>query len=518
MAINASSRLLATRKSAGPRQVALEHETPIDTGMTSRVGPRSKGTPIYLALNFIFAVCVLLLSFLGDASDHDPALYLILLMALLSSPLLYARSFSGPYMVLGVSVPFFFMMFGLGDLVSYFSPVASIYMGRSDALLTYGEIGVLVGFLFLILGYAGAVGTLKSVSRKWFVNDWAVSTALIVGLMFFVAGMVATFVAQIKLSMFQIEMQKLDAFTMNSLVIGRMVGELGEILLAYVLVRTKSKLTAILILALIIFKIPLGVILNAKYIGISFIMSYLVVAWIYKKSIPWKIILAGGLAMTLMFPLAYKYRAYMGTYYVSVGETLEDVAGNLDKALSKKVTENQKKGLVDSVLEGLESMAERADLKPAVELIIARTGADLPYQSGYTLSPLLYVLLPRFILPDKPDVPVGQLFNQQFKISTSPDTWISTSFLGELYWNFSWVGVIVGMFVVGYVFGAVGSITNLNEATNVTRLLIILITIATLVFKFQTGIAQQYSVFIRSFIIIVFLHLLFSRRRSGQGV
>jgi len=225
-------------------------------------------------------------------------------------------------------------------------------------------------------------------------------------------------------------------------------------------------------------------------------------------------VLAGGLGVALMFPMAYQYRAYMGKYYVSVGETLEDISGNLDKALKTDIAEQKKKGLTDSVLAGVVSIAGRANMKPSVELIMARAGRDLPYQNGYTLSPLLYVLIPRMILPDKPDVPVGRLFNQEFDISASPDTWISTSFIGELYWNFSWIGIIAGMLFVGFTYGAVGSVANVEACTNVTRLLIVLITIGVLVFKFQTGIAQQYSVFIRSFLIIVFLHMLFSRRKS----
>lgn len=471
----------------------------------------------FFLLNFISLVGVSLLSFLGQASDHDPALYLVLLVALLSSPLLFAQSIAGPYMLLVISAPFFFVMFGLGDLVRYFVEVPSLYVDGTSSIMSYGEAGVLVGFLCLMLGYAGAVATLRPNSGRWLCDEWPVPTTLIVGLMFFVLGMIATVVFQIRASQFQVQAEDMGALLLNAIVLGRMVGELGEILLAYVLVKTRSKAISIFILALIVFKLPLGIILNAKYIGVSFLMSYLVVAWAYNKKIPWKIILAGGVAVALMFPLAYQYRTYMATYYVSVGETLEDISGNLDKALKKEVAEQHKKGLTDSVLAGLESIAGRSDMKPTVELIMARTGNDLPYQNGYTLSPLLYILIPRFILPSKPDVPVGQLFNREFNISASPDTWISTSFIGELYWNFSWPGIILGMLIVGYIFGAVGSLTNLDARTNVVRLLIVLLTIATLVFKFQTGIAQQYSVFFRSLIIIVILHMLFGSRRNKRA-
>ena len=472
---------------------------------------------VYFLINFIFLIGVFLLSFFGHKSGHNPALYLVLLVALLTSPLLFVRSIAGPYIVLVVAVPFFFLMYGMGDLVGYFSDVAWFQVDYSGSMLSYGEGGILVAILSLFIGTVAAVHTLKARSERWFVTDWPVRTALIVGLLFFAIGMVATFIFQIQFSAHQLTTaSNMSPLALNAVVLSRMVGQLSEVLLAYVLVRTRSKAIMTLIVALIAFKLPLGIILNAKYIGVSFIMAYLVVAWIYNKRVPWKIVIFGGVAIALMFSLAYQYRTYMGKYHVTVAETLENISGNLGKALTKNAAGQDKRGVKDAVLGGLESIAARANMKPAVELIMSRAGKDLPYQDGYTLAPLFYILIPRMVLPDKPAVSVGRLFNHEFQISESPDTHISTSFIGELYWNFSWIGIIVGMLIVGYTFGAVGSVANMDACANVTKLLIVLVTIATLVFKFQTGIAQQYSLFVRSFIIIVVLHALFSRRKGKQ--
>jgi len=514
MATNESSLVPASRSEVVLNDVVSPN---LRTRENRAIRPRHRrhSTAAYFTINLVFIVIVFMLSLAGQDEGHNPALYLVLLMALLSSPLLFVQSLTGPYLVLVISTPFFFTMFGLGDLVGYVSDTASLYVTGSHTLISKGELGVLAGILSLFIGYTAAVGTLRRKSARWLVAEWPAKKTFLVGLAFFTAGMIATFIFQVRWSVSQVDSTHTEsALFVNSLVLGRMVGELGEILLAYVLVKTRSKAITIFILGLIAFKLPLGIILNSKYIGVSFIVIYVVVAWIFRKRLPWKIMLVGGLAISLMFPLAYTYRAYMGKYYVSVGETLEDISGNLSKALSEEVTEQQERGLMDAALSGLTSVAERANMKPTVELIMARAGKDIPYKNGYTLTPLLYVLIPRMILPDKPDVPVGQIFNRDFKISLSPDTWISTSFIGEFYWNFSWIGIIAGMLVVGYTYGAVGSITSLETRTNVVRILIILITIATLVFKFQTGIAQQYSIFIRSLFIVVFLHMLLRERKQ----
>lgn len=514
MIIKSPTRVLARKSSDTPKTSTTPELSAIDHAQ-QHPGRIRNGIALYSSINIIFIVLVILLSTYGHTHDHNPALYLILLVALLTSPFLYVRSFTGPYMVLLITVPFFFGMFALGDLVAYFSEIATIHSSKTRSLISYGEGGVLTGILALYLGYTAAVGNLRSKSARWLHNDWPTTTTLISGLIFFALGLYSTFVAQINLSAFQMmPAPRMNMLEANALVLGRMIGELGEILLAYVLVSTRLRTVKLIIISLIIFKLPLGIILNSKYIGVSFIIIYIVIKWILSKHAPWKSMLVWGIAIALMFPLAYAYRVYMNQNFVSVGKTLEDISGNLNNALSKEVSEQRESGLSDALLDGLTSIAQRSNMKPSVELLMDRVGKDIPYQGGYTLAPLLYVLIPRIILPDKPEAPVGQMFNQEFELSPTPETWISTSFIGELYWNFSWPGIIIGMLLVGYTYGAIGSITSLDAHTNVARILVILTLIATLVFKFQTGIAQQYSVFIRSSILILILHAILRKRKN----
>ena len=112
----------------------------------------------------------------------------------------------------------------------------------------------------------------------------------------------------------------------------------------------------------------------------------------------------------------------------------------------------------------------------------------------------------------------GKVFNQEFGFSPSPDTWISTSFMGELYWNFSWAGLLVGMLFVGFTFGFVGIITNTYVIKNVTRFLILISALYLLVIKFESGMAQQYSLFIRTIIIILFLHFFMRKRKRSKSL
>ncbi len=73
----------------------------------------------------------------------------------------------------------------------------------------------------------------------------------------------------------------------------------------------------------------------------------------------------------------------------------------------------------------------------------------LPYQGGQTYFSLLMAPIPRSMYPDKPISPSGL-----FTAACSPEyletgSSIPPSFMGELYMNFGWIGVVLGMLVFG---------------------------------------------------------------------
>jgi oligosaccharide repeat unit polymerase len=70
-----------------------------------------------------------------------------------------------------------------------------------------------------------------------------------------------------------------------------------------------------------------------------------------------------------------------------------------------------------------------------------------PYLYGESYAKIFFWLVPRRFWPQKP-VSIDVLYARQF----FPNLMLSrpTLMVGELYWNFSWIGVIVGMYVVGY--------------------------------------------------------------------
>jgi hypothetical protein len=71
---------------------------------------------------------------------------------------------------------------------------------------------------------------------------------------------------------------------------------------------------------------------------------------------------------------------------------------------------------------------------------------------GETMKYASYAFVPRIIWPDKPTVTRGAWFSTQlglFESEADATTSIGMTAVGELYWNFGILGVLVGMLVIG---------------------------------------------------------------------
>lgn len=88
--------------------------------------------------------------------------------------------------------------------------------------------------------------------------------------------------------------------------------------------------------------------------------------------------------------------------------------------------------------------------------------------NGETFYDIRYFFIPRLLWPDKPMVGRGSWFTSYLGNSareSDSTTSIGMEAAGELYWNFGYPGVVVGMFVLGAMFGGIWRMTGANPAT-----------------------------------------------------
>lgn len=217
---------------------------------------------------------------------------------------------------------------------------------------------------------------------------------------------------------------------------------------------------------------------------------------------------AGGVFVLLAFPVFQAYRAdVVGMRGLSRSQAAEDIGRSIALALQSrsKVTEGKSEGY------RMPSFLGRNDIKPTIETLVARLGEEARYQDGYTLELFFIALVPRMLWEDKPNISVGQLFNRELHLSENPDVFLSPSFVGDLYWNFGWTGIVCGMPVFGLLLGFVNRRCDMAHHRSVARLLVLATTIYMFCVRLEDGIAMEAIMWFRTLGAIWLMNLVFAR-------
>lgn len=90
------------------------------------------------------------------------------------------------------------------------------------------------------------------------------------------------------------------------------------------------------------------------------------------------------------------------------------------------------------------------------------------FYNGETFSYLAVVVVPRFLWPEKPKIALGAWYALRIgQAVVTPEGWASTSInmtqAGELYLNWGWLGVFIGLPIFGAIFGVIWTRANFWE-------------------------------------------------------
>ena len=463
--------------------------------------------PLYASLNVGFMILVGM-AFASGGSPNPRILYLMLLFSLCSSPVLYLDKINGRYSLLGIFLAAYFLMFGAGDLAAL-AQGTTTETSRSPLSLT--EWVIVVGGTILVLTYC-LVGSLYDASARTSAGrDWSPRSVLLGGAVMWAIGTYATYqwyvhvVTDTTNEAVNRGIRSQGAAVISILILAQMMQPLGILLIAYAWRTLNRPLLIGPVMLLVVLQVALGFVADVK--GLAMLAGILVMITIVliDARIP-KWWLVGAVAYAyLVFPI---FQAYRTEIHGNRGIARITVVENFGRVLSMALSAEDR---VNTGRHRAQTLLERSSLRGSVQMIVDKTGNGVAYQHGATLTPLLTTFIPRIIWADKPDVPTGQLVNKEFHVSEGEDVYISPSQLGELYWNFGWPGVFVGMVCIGGILGWVGTRFNLADATTVTRLLITVVTIKQVVMGFEGVIAASYVVWLRSLAGIGLLHLILAR-------
>jgi hypothetical protein len=469
---------------------------------------------LYCVLNFGFW-CLLALLYGIGGGQNPRILHLVLLFALCSSFVIDLDGLNGRYALLAVFLLIYFLYYGVQDLTDLGTgrPAPS-----SDGLFSLAEALIEVGGVLLVLAYrATLVLAYRVAPARRSAADWSPRMTLIVGTVLWLVGTEATYVWYVDVvknttvESIQAGLASLSQLKTSYYLFAQMLQPVGILLIAHAWRARRGAPLLILVLTMIVLQLVLGFIVDIK--GLAMAGGFLVILTIVliDGRVPKLWLLGAVLFVYVAFPV---YQAYRAEIVGNRGLARTQVAANIGKTLDIALSAKDR---VNSGQDRAQTFLERLSLKASIDMIVNGTAAGVPFQHGYTLTPILSTFLPRILWSDKPDIPTGRLVNKLFHLSDVEDTYISPSHLGELYWNFGWPGVIVGMSLIGAICGVIGRF-NLREAPTVTRLLVFALTIQLVVHGFEGSIAASYVVWLRSLAAVGLLHWVFARRRVAPPV
>ena len=286
---------------------------------------------------------------------------------------------------------------------------------------------------------------------------------------------------------------------------------LGVVILAYAYGRHRNRSLLVPLACAIAVEMVMGFVADSKgQVLIGTVLAAFTLTMVSGK-VPKGWLVAVVAMVVLVFPILQANRIAMQIYGTGHAFAAENVMETLERALQTKES-------IDSGHFQAESFFERTSLKGNVTVIVTKTGNEVEFQNGRTIMSLLAAFIPRVIWPDKPDTATGRLVNSEFFHLEQRETNISPSHLGELYWNFGWPGAMIGMAVIGALLGTIAARFDLTGSPSLTRVLVTIVTIKTIIIGFDGAINVNYSMWMRTLAAVGILHLLFARQQRAPAM
>lgn len=157
--------------------------------------------------------------------------------------------------------------------------------------------------------------------------------------------------------------------------------------------------------------------------------------------------LIGGLVLIiLLYPVAQFYRVV-----VQQGATLGavQVLSNPGRAFSQLAGFIASYDLGEYLEVGLQASGSRINALGVATVIIRDTPSRVPYQGGWSIGYIFLAYIPRILWPGKPTISIGQWVTDTYGPGPHIRSNTGASWIGELYFNFGYPGVLIGMLILG---------------------------------------------------------------------
>jgi hypothetical protein len=175
---------------------------------------------------------------------------------------------------------------------------------------------------------------------------------------------------------------------------------------------------------------------------LMFALAYIVV----ERRIRMSWLFAGFAALVALYPVSNLYRMVVNP---TEGGRIASFMKNPDQYLGALSNLTEGADVGDWVSQGLESTGRRLDGLGVLTKIVMDTPERVPYQGGWTIGYIALSYIPRIIWPDKPGTTIGIWVSQNYGDPNDPYTHVGPSWMGEMFLNWGYPGVMFGMFFMG---------------------------------------------------------------------
>lgn len=472
-----------------------------------------RGNPgrAYALTVLAFILVTVVAGILNESFVVARATYAVTIFVLCSG--LYFFGGSAPrHRLMSMFMACYFAIFGMAAFIYLLiGELPVVQFGRGEvtaddlAQLTTSDVAIILGGLAALGGYFSLNAMRGNRKSKFLAYEWRYSTVLKTGIALWVIGFVFMLAYDTTASVFYIPRSVLGLPTGVASNL-RLMAPLGALMLVYLITRQyRLPVVWTVLLMIMVVEFIFGFIVSSKELSFR-ISALLLLAFYYLHGrLNWKIL---AVIVVVAIPYLLYFNAYrltmMEQAYLNSGTAFESFDQNM-KAVEKRTA-----GAADVAVSSLRGLMERIDGKRYVDIITTGTkSGKVDFLYGETLTTFFASWIPRVFWPEKPDISTGQMFNRAFGLSASPLTMVPTTIPGELYWNFSMPGVIVGMFLIGMFFGLISAGVSHGASITLPRFLVLLLATYFLAIRLEGNIATQFSIFLRLALLVWLIDKLY---------
>jgi len=300
-----------------------------------------------------------------------------------------------------------------------------------------GILAALIGYAVMLAAFALPIGRYAANIVPRLRREWSAETAIAVALITIPIGW-----AVVLASTFGLIPARAGSGVLGTLAAGTGFG-IGLIALCYQRYRSKA---ALLLLALVIPPTMLFNFFTAT--KMLFLIPLLMIAFsniVVTRRLRGSWVVGGLLFMVLFYPVARAYREYMQLNSFTTAQVLTSPG----RAVNLISTFSSSTSLPEHLREGMLSTAARLDGLGILSTIVRDAGTRVPFQGGWSLGYIPISYVPRLLWPGKPVLEIGQWVTDNYGAGPEIESSTGATWPGELFFNFGWTGLFIGMALLG---------------------------------------------------------------------